>query len=76
MLRPDGILIAPNFVHAEGAVNIAGKVLSASGVKFNTNWDTEEYVKFLSEKVFTVKQKKRIRVWIPLMYTECVKKSI
>ena len=73
VLRPDGILIAPNFVHdnSKKISNLFSKALSLAGVVFETKWDAESYVAFLNGNGFRVKNAKQLPSTIPLVYAEC-----
>lgn len=76
VLRKDGILIAPNFVH-DNKSKVSGflsKILSAAGVVFETKWDADGYASFLEANRFKVKNSKRLNSTIPMMYTECIKR--
>ena len=75
VLRPDGILIAPNFVHdnRKKISNMFTKALSLAGITFETKWDAEGYVSFINENGFKVIKSKQLSSTIPLVYTECVK---
>ena len=73
VLRPDGILIAPNFVHdnSKKISNLFSKALSLAGVVFEAKWDAEGYTAFLNENGFRVKNSKQLPSTIPLVYAEC-----
>ncbi|MCD8003271.1 MAG: class I SAM-dependent methyltransferase [Clostridia bacterium] len=75
VLKPDGILIAPNFVnHKKGAVSrVWSKIISIAGVKFEHQWSTEEYKAFLESNGWTVTMLKEMPARITLAYAECVK---
>ncbi len=73
VLRPEGILIAPNFVHdnSKKISNLFSKALSLAGVVFEAKWDAEGYTAFLNENGFRVKNSKQLPSTIPLVYAEC-----
>jgi ubiquinone/menaquinone biosynthesis C-methylase UbiE len=77
VIRPDGILIAPNFVHEGGnsISNVFSKALSAAGVVFEAKWDSDGYLEFLENNGFEVKRSKQLPSTITLVYTECVPKD-
>ncbi|MCR4793004.1 MAG: GNAT family N-acetyltransferase [Lachnospiraceae bacterium] len=77
VLRPDGILVAPNFVHDGGnrISNVFSKALSVAGVVFEAKWDMNGYLAFLEDNGFCVKRSKQLPSSIPLVYTECVPKE-
>ena len=75
VLKTDGILIAPNFIHdndhmISGAMS---KVLSAAGVVFEAKWDASGYLMFLEEHGFIVRNAKQLASTIPMLYAECMK---
>ena len=73
VLRKDGLLIAPNFIH-DNTKKVSGffsKALSCAGVRFEAKWDAKDYIAFLEENGFAVKCSKELASTIPLMYTEC-----
>jgi ubiquinone/menaquinone biosynthesis C-methylase UbiE len=78
VLKKDGLLIAPNFIH-DNSKKISGlfsKARSYAGVVFEAKWDAEGYKVFLEGNGFEVKRSKQLASTIPLMYTECgVKKE-
>ncbi len=74
VLRKDGLLIAPNFIH-DNTKKISGifsKVLSCAGVTFEAKWNAYGYKAFLEENGFKVIKSKQFDSTIPLMYTECI----
>lgn len=77
VLKKDGLLIAPNFIH-DNSNKISGifsRALSCAGVEFEAKWDAGGYKEFLEENGFEVKQSKQFASTIPLLYTECVSKE-
>lgn len=73
VLKKDGLLIAPNFIH-DNTKKISGffsKALSCAGVVFEAKWDAEGYKAFLEENGCKVKRSKQLASTIPLIYTEC-----
>lgn len=73
VLKPDGILIAPNFVeHQTGAKSrIWSQILKIAGIKFEHQWTSKEYVDFLSANGWTAEYTKEMPARITLYYTEC-----
>ncbi|MCR5511135.1 MAG: class I SAM-dependent methyltransferase [Lachnospiraceae bacterium] len=72
VLKEDGILIAPNFIH-ENKNRISGafsKALSAAGVKFEAKWDVDDYIAFLVRNGFEVRNSKQLNSTIPMVYVE------
>ncbi len=74
VLRPRGILIAPNFVHAVDSKKgkISSKALELAGVSFAAKWDEDGYRSFLEDNGFKVINSKVLNGAIPLMYTESI----
>lgn len=75
VLKPDGTLIAPNFVeHKTGfGSRIWSRILQISGIRFEHQWTSEEYIRFLSDNGWKVIYQKEMPARITLLYTECVK---
>ncbi len=75
VLRKDGILIAPNFIHdnTKKASAFFSKALSCAGVNFQAKWDAKGYLDFLEHNGFYVNGAKQLNSTIPLVYTECTK---
>ncbi|MBR3508018.1 MAG: methyltransferase domain-containing protein [Lachnospiraceae bacterium] len=73
VLRPDGILIAPNFVHdnQKKVSEAFSKMLSMAGVEFKAKWSMDGYLAFLKENGFHVTGAKQLPSTIPLAYVEC-----
>ncbi len=72
VLKEDGILIAPNFIH-ENKNKISGafsKALSAAGVKFEAKWDADGFIAFLARNGFEVRNSKQLNSTIPMVYVE------
>lgn len=76
VLKKDGILIAPNFVNHKGGIGsrIWSAILTIGGVKFEHQWSSEEYLKWLEQNGWKVTFSKEMAARIALMYTECVRK--
>ncbi|MCR5389444.1 MAG: GNAT family N-acetyltransferase [Lachnospiraceae bacterium] len=74
VIRKDGILIAPNFIH-DNKNKISGvfsKALSAAGVVFKAKWDAVGFTAFLEQNGFAVRNSKQLNSTIPMVYTEAV----
>ena len=72
VLRPDGVLIAPNFIHHTDSVasRMMSDLLSAAGVVFTSAWDRYDYAAFLESNGFRISNSGVLKASIPLMYTE------
>ncbi|MCR5094812.1 MAG: GNAT family N-acetyltransferase [Lachnospiraceae bacterium] len=73
VLRKDGLLIAPNFIHdnRKKVSGLCSKALSFAGVTFEAKWDAQGYIRFLQDHGFRAEHTKQLQSTIPLMYTEC-----
>ena len=77
VIKPDGILIAPNFIHRHTGIGsrIWSCILKIAGIRFEHQWSEKEYIDFLHsnnwEPVFT----KRLDARITMLYTECIFKG-
>ena len=73
VLRPNGILIAPNFLgHSGGGkAGFLAKLLTAAGVTFEVTWDEAGYLAFLEHNGWQVKNHAVLKASFPLCYTEC-----
>jgi len=77
VLRPDGILIAPNFVKKRE--RLAGRcwelLLVLAGLRFTNQRTAEEYRAFLEKYGWEVLFYKELRARMPLLYTECKRRA-
>ena len=73
VLRPGGLLIAPNFVEHKGTLGsrIWSGILRLAGVKFEHQWNAEEYVRFLETNGWRVTFSRKMEARIAMMYAEC-----
>lgn len=73
VLKPNGILIAPTFSHGH-LTNSTWKLnafaLKIIGFETYSKWKPEEYVSFISENGFSIKNWKVLRAAFPLVYLE------
>ena len=78
VLRPGGILIAPNFVEHKGTFisRIWSGILNIAGVRFEHQWTAQEYLQFLEKNGWHVVHNKELAARIALMYAECVKSEV
>lgn len=77
VLRPGGLLIAPNFVEHRGTFvsRIWSGILRLAGVRFEHQWSAEEYLAFLEAHGWKVAFSREMAARIALMYAECVRKE-
>ena len=77
VLRPEGILIAPNFVEHKGTFisRIWSGILNIAGVRFEHQWTAQEYLQFLEKNGWHVVHSKEMAARIALMYAECVRSA-
>ena len=75
VLRPDGLLIAPNFVEHKGTFlsRVWSRILYLAGVRFEHQWTAQEYLDFLSKHGWHVTHFQEMAARITLMYVECVR---
>jgi len=77
VLRPGGLLIAPNFVEHKGTwiSRLWSGVLRLAGVKFEHQWTGQEYLQFLEAHGWRVVFQKEMAARIAMLYTECERKT-
>ncbi len=75
VLRPGGLLIAPNFVEHKGTFisRVWSGILRIAGVRFEHQWSSREYLDFLERNGWHVIFSKEMAARIALMYAECAK---
>ena len=75
VLREGGLLIAPNFVsHKAGLISrLWSGSLKLAGIKFEHQWNGEEYLAWLRENGWKILYQKSCPARISLMYTECIR---
>ena len=77
VLRPGGLLIAPNFVEHKGTLlsRVWSGILKIAGVRFEHQWTGGEYLRFLEAHGWHVTFSQEMAARITLMYTECARKE-
>ena len=73
VLKPGGLLIAPNFVEHKGTFvsRVWSRSLRIAGVRFEHQWSAQEYLDFLKNNGWQVTFSKEMAARIALMYVEC-----
>ena len=77
VLRPGGLLIAPNFVEHKGTLlsRLWSGVLRFAGIRFQHQWSAAEYWEFLEEHGWRVRFSREMGARIALLYAECERAS-
>ena len=77
VLRPGGIMIAPNFVEHKGTLGsrIWSCILQIAGIRFEHQWSAQEYLQFLEKNGWRVIFSKEMAARIAMMYTECTREG-
>ena len=73
VLRPNGLLIAPNFSHGhlkKSSWNLSIFILKSIGFETYSKWSPEEYVKFIGKNGFQVEKWRILKAAFPLVYLE------
>ena len=75
VLRPGGILIAPNFVEHKGTAlsRLWSGILRIAGVRFEHQWTALEYIEFLKQNGWHVTFSKEMSARIAIVYAECIR---
>ena len=78
VLKDDGVMIAPTFTHAGNS--FCGKVkaffMKLAGFPLHSKWTNEEYLSFLHQNGWAVRNSVVLKASFPLTYTECVKSEV
>ncbi|MDR1183963.1 MAG: class I SAM-dependent methyltransferase [Coriobacteriales bacterium] len=72
VLKPGGLLIAPNFTHGHirGESRFNALILKLIGFETYSKWTPEEYVAFVADNGFVVDSWQVMRAAFPLVYLE------
>ena len=73
VLRPGGLLIAPNFVEHKGTLGsrIWSGILRVAGIRFEHQWTARQYLNFQGNYGWRVTFSKEMAARIAMMYAEC-----
>ena len=73
VLRPGGLLIAPNFVEHKGTIlsRIWSGILRIAGIRFEHQWSAQEYMDFLKSNGWEVTYSREMAARIAMLYAEC-----
>ncbi|MCM1506043.1 MAG: class I SAM-dependent methyltransferase [Ruminococcus flavefaciens] len=76
VLKKDGILIAPTFVHAHMSLpkKVLAKMMSIVGFHAEHKWSEKTYINFLRKNGWIIKRKSLLKASFPLVYAECMYK--
>ena len=75
VLKPKGLLLAPNFSHGhlkDSKAGLLGFILRRIGFETYSQWTPEEYVAFIGEQGFCVKSWHVLKAAFPLVYVEAM----
>ena len=78
VMKNDGVLIAPTFTHAGNSFfgKIRAFFMKLAGFPLHSKWTSEEYLAFLRQNGWTVRESAVLKASFPLTYTECVKSEV
>lgn len=69
VLKPDGLLFAPTFIHAGGVKTaLLSRLMSLTGFRAYHKWTFESYQSFLEDNGFTITDAKLLPASFPLAY--------
>ena len=78
VLKDDGVLIAPTFTHTENS--FSGKIraffIKLAGFPLHSRWTSAEYMRFLRQNGWTVRESVVLKASFPLTYVECMKSEV
>ena len=77
VLKDDSVLVAPTFTHADNAFfgRVKAFFMKLAGFPLHSEWTSREYLAFLRENGWTVRESAVLTASFPLTYAECVKRE-
>lgn len=74
VLKKDGVMIAPTFVHAQMTLpkRMLSKAMGGVGFRAEHKWTEETYLHFLRKNGWSIRRKSLLNASFPLVYAECV----
>ena len=78
VLKDDGVLIAPTFIHGNGTLQGRIKLffMKLAGFPLNSRWSSADYLTFLRQNGWSVRKSAVLKASFPLTYAECVKPAV
>ena len=75
VLKDDGVLVAPTFTHADNSFfgRVKAFFMKLAGFPLHSKWTSGEYLAFLRENGWTVRNSTVLKASFPLTCAECVK---
>lgn len=75
VLKPDGVCIAPTFVHGDMSIpkQLLSKIMGITGFRTEHKWTEADYYNFLRKSGWYVKHHILLKASFPLAYVECIK---
>ena len=78
VLKDDGVLIAPTFTHGNSTLRGRLKLffMKLVGFPLNSRWSSADYLAFLRQNGWTVRESTVLKASFPLTYAECMKMEV
>ena len=77
VLKSDGILIAPQFIHLGPGIKrkFFSSILKMAGIKFYNEWTDSGFADFLVSKGWKIVKQESLPSRIPILYTQSIKEK-